>query len=148
MTILPKVFFTLIITVLIHILGCQNSTTTTNEIPEYVITDEDHSQGYTFPSQGIYYEYSFSSYTEHIENIEEFLIDLHYEGIIIIDSWYQGGSSMCVAPGDSTGATVIVEPRFIILLENENITFHNFSFVENPSYIFCGYYVKRYTLKQ
>jgi hypothetical protein len=131
-------------------IACQKQITNPKEKPIYTVTFEDHTSGYSFPSDGVYYEYPFSSYTEKIENGEEFLINLYNQGIIIIDAWYQAGSNMCVPPGSDIGMTVIVEPRFIILLESKDnsVAYYNFQQVESPSSIFCGYYVTRYTLKR
>ena len=120
------------------------------ELPEYVVTSENHLGSYTYPSTGDYYEYRFSSYTEEIPNVESTLIELAEDGIVVFDAWYQKGSAMCVPPNGRKGMNVIVMPRFIVRLKNRSsgMESHNFYSIQEPGTIFCGYYVKRFHLIQ
>ena len=139
----------LLIVLITLLCDCKKDVITSDNTPEYIISKEDHTSGYVYPTGGFYYEYSFSSYDDYIENVEEFLINLCNKSIIVTDAWYQCGSRMCVPPGSEIGMTVIVEPRFIIRLEkdNDNVVSNNFYKVQSPTTIVCGYYVTRYTKK-
>jgi len=120
------------------------------ELPEYVVTSENHLGSYAYPSTGVYYEYRFASYTEEIPSVESSLIELAEDGIVVFDAWYQKGSAMCVPPDGRKGMNVIVMPRFIVRLKirSSEMQSHNFYSIQKPDMIFCGYYVTRFHLIQ
>ena len=131
---------------LLLIIGCAPMPVQSDDPPEYAVIKENHMAGYDYPKNGVFYEYKFSSYTEHIPNVEEKLVDFHAKGIVVLDAWYQRGSAMCVPPGGKKGMNVIVMPKFIVRLKKQNskVLSYNFKFTEKPSTILCGYYVTRY----
>ncbi len=127
------------------IMGCAVETAGSNDPPNYKVRTENHMGGYDYP-KGVYYEYRFSSYTDKIANIDEELGKLHKKGISVLDAWYLSGSAMCVPPDGKKGMNVIVKPRFIVRLKeiNSDILLHNYTYIETPTKIFCGYRVERY----
>ena len=128
--------------------ACKDSGSVVLQEPQWSIVNEDHSSGYTFPAEGSYYEYRFSSYDQHAPNIQDTLRTLYVHGIVVLDAWYQSGSNMCRAPGSNVGTWVIVPPRFIIRLKAENRSLEGGTFepTAHALRVFCGYSVKRYSL--
>ena len=113
----------------------------------YYLMYEDHSNGYVYPQNGIFYKYLVKSYNERI-NVEEKLIELKEQNILVLDSWFREGLNGCSSPGSNSYSKTIYQPVFTVMLEKSNPEIENYDFelLDDPKPIPCGYIVERWIL--
>jgi hypothetical protein len=124
--------------------GCKATKKTTGSIPEPKM--EDHaSQAYAFKS-GVFYTYDFNDGPGYIADDKAIINKLLAAKIPVKDIWFKAGSSSCVPPGSDMAMTVIVEPVFLVRLENSSaeITGLGFKKTDEIGLGDCAYYVRRY----
>jgi hypothetical protein len=127
--------------------GCQATKKTTGTIPEP--KTEDHaSQPYAFKS-GFFYTYVFNDGPAYIDDDKAIIKKLLAAKIPVKDIWYKAGSSSCSPPGSDMAMSVIVEPVFLVRLENNSAEITNLGFIkaDAPEMGDCAYYVRHYTFK-
>lgn len=132
----------------LSLLGCGFGTNYNNDIPFYQEIYEDHSNGYTYPDSGFYYQYKFSHYTDKIQNVNKMLHQFLDKGIVVFNAWYREGINGCVLPGGARTKTIYY-PIFLIMTKEEypDLKNRNFYQVFSPGPIgFCRKPVLRYYL--
>ena len=98
---------------------------------------------------GIYYEYKYSDEElKEIKNIDAELIlnDLIQNNVKITNAWYKRYATSCCPPDTNRCMQAIVEPVFIIKLEEET-ELDNFIKINKPKIGWCAYEVKHYTIQ-
>lgn len=127
--------------------GCKATKKISGSVPEPKM--EDHaSQAYAFKS-GVFYTYVFNDGPGYIADDKAIINKLLAAKIPVKDIWYKAGSSSCVPPGSDMAMTVIVEPVFLVRLENSSaeITSMGFTKADSPEMGDCAYYVRHYEFK-
>jgi len=136
-----------ILLVTVTLTSCKAKQKNVNEMSLIV---EDHvTETYSFP-KGIYFEYVFEESRNYEFDELALICKLKDKGFKVRNVWYKPGSSMCVPPGSSEGMTVIVEPRLVVQLfeDDARILGLGFKLTDNPSMGGCAYRVKHYVIKK
>ena len=99
--------------------------------------------------QGIYYEYNYND--EQLKGIEiidvnPILNNLIENNIQITEAWHKSFTSSCCPPNTNRCMQAIVNPAFIIKLEEET-GLDNFIKVDEPKIGFCAYTITHYEIK-
>ena len=98
--------------------------------------------------QGIYYEYNYND--EELKgseiNVELILDNLIENNIKITDAWHKRYAASCCPPDTNRCMQAIVEPVFLIKLEEEN-ELDNFIKINEPEIGWCAYEIKHYTIQ-
>jgi hypothetical protein len=134
----------LLFLIIILILSCEKDVTEVKG--GYLITIEDHSNGYIYPS-GFYYRYVVSDYKNEVNPLDEFEL-LKINNIIVIEGWYRASLNGCSSPGSDWVTETAYPNVLIIRLEKkaDEILKYKFAELESPQPIPCGYVVQRYQL--
>jgi len=110
---------------------------------------EDHeSTVYEFP-EGYYYAYQFPQNDQNIAFDETKLIESVLDTKLPVRNfWYKAASSSCVPPGSDMAMSVMVEPVFVVHLNNESDKLSKLGFVPvtKPQMGSCAYRVKRFVV--
>ena len=98
---------------------------------------------------GIYYEYEFDN--EELKGIRIIDADLILNNLIqnnvkITDAWYKSFASSCCPPNTDRCMQAIVNPVFIIKLQEET-ELDNFIKVNEPEIGFCAYTITHYKIE-
>ena len=97
---------------------------------------------------GIYYEYNYND--EELEgseiNVELILDNLIENNIPITEAWHKSFASSCCPPDTNRCMQAIVNPVFIIKLEEET-ELDNFIKADEPEIGFCAYTITHYEIK-
>ena len=98
--------------------------------------------------QGIYYEYNYND--EELKgseiNVELILNNLIENNISITEAWHKSFASSCCPPDTNRCMQAIVNPIFIIKLEEET-ELDDFIKVNEPEIGFCAYTITHYKIK-
>ena len=98
--------------------------------------------------QGIYYEYNYND--EELKgseiNVELILDNLIENNIPITEAWHKSFASSCCPPNTNRCMQAIVNPVFIIKLEEET-KLDNFIKVNEPEIGFCAYTITHYKIE-
>jgi len=100
-------------------------------------------------SEGIYYEYNYNDEEiKGIKNIdaESILNNLIEKNILITEAWHKSFASSCCPPNTNRCMQAIVNPVFIIKLEEET-ELDNFLKINEPEIGFCAYTITHYEIK-
>jgi hypothetical protein len=136
---LKKIFLILII-VIIFVSGCAKE-------KKLSFTVENLNDKQLSP--GIYYEYKYSD--EELKGSKEINSELILNNLIkkntpLAEAWFKSYSASCCPPNTNRCMQAIVEPVFLIKLEEE-IELDNFIKINEPKIGWCAYEVKHYTIQ-
>jgi len=99
-------------------------------------------------SEGIYYEYEYSD--EELKgqkiNVNLILNNLIDNNIPITEAWHKSFASSCCPPNTNRCMQAIVEPVFLIKLEEET-ELDNFVKNDEPEIGWCAYEIKHYAIQ-
>ena len=100
-------------------------------------------------SSGIYYEYKYSD--EEIKGLKEINAELILSNLIeknvqITDAWYKSYAASCCPPDTNRCMTAIVEPVFLIKLEEETELDSSIR-INEPEIGWCAYTITHYKIK-
>ena len=99
-------------------------------------------------SEGIYYEYKYND--EELKgqeiNVNLILNNLIENNIPITEAWHKSFASSCCPPNTNRCMQAIVNPVFIIKLEEET-ELDNFIKVNEPEIDWCAYEIEHYTIQ-
>ena len=97
---------------------------------------------------GIYYGYNYNDeeLTGSEINVELILDNLIQNNIKITDAWHKSFASSCCPPDTNRCMQAIVNPAFIIKLEEET-ELDNFIKVDEPKIGFCAYTITHYEIE-
>ena len=136
---MKKIYLTLIIG-LVFVSACAKEKNISKSIEN--LNDENFDDG-------IYYEYSYND--EQLKGIEIIDVNLILNNLIqnnvkITDAWYKNFASSCCPPDTNRCMQAIVNPIFIIKLE-EDTELDNFIKVNEPEIGFCAYTITHYKIE-
>jgi len=100
-------------------------------------------------TEGIYYEYKYSD--EELKGLKDINVDLILNNLIqnnikITDVWYKSYAASCCPPDTNRCMTAIVNPVFIIKLDEET-ELNNFIKINEPKIGWCAYAIAHYKIK-
>ncbi len=120
----------------------------TSSVPKSAITEDHSSQAYVF-LKGAFYLYQFKEGEAISFSEQDHLKALMNAGIKATDVWFKRGARSCRPPGSDMAMMVIVEPVFLVRLEQADDRMRALGYqpTESPGMGDCAYYVSHFKLK-